>query len=149
MISDNDFNDTWISFQEHYCTCCGATLNEQEGFNPDLPVWTCTECGTQLYGEDVYDGELFPEVMWYCDQCEDLLNNQPGFRDDCGNWVCQKCGYENAINSDEIYESEEAYRQARANDPEAVEIIEPPEKIGSFLFMKGDTENLADPDTED
>lgn len=77
---------------EHFCPNCGATLDEQEGFDPSKGDWTCTKCGQPLYGE-VYDGERFPGTMWYCDKCGALLNKQAGFRDVFDEWVCTACGY--------------------------------------------------------
>ena len=99
--------------EEYYCPNCGAILNDQAGFDPEDGSWECTECGTTLYGDDVYDGDDYPGVMWYCDNCGALLNKQSGFSDDCDNWECAECGYVNPISEDEIYESEEAYRNSR------------------------------------
>lgn len=87
---------------EYYCTRCGATLNCQEGFDPSKGVWTCTECGEVLTGDDVYDGDLYKGVAWFCDGCGAFLNTQTGFTDCCGTWVCDECGYINDINEDEI-----------------------------------------------
>lgn len=89
--------------QEYYCTHCGAILNYQSGFDPDNGFWICTECGQTLYGDDVYDGERYPGVMWYCDSCGELLNKQSGFSDRYDSWTCIKCGHVNQIAEDEIF----------------------------------------------
>ena len=95
--------------REYVCPHCWAILDDQDGFDPDKGSWTCTECGQLLYGDDVYDGDTYPGVMWYCDNCDALLNKQDGFYDGCGSWTCTECGHVNSISGDEIYESEEAY----------------------------------------
>lgn len=92
---------------EYFCPHCGSTLNEQSGFDPENGTWTCTECGQELYGDDVYDGDIFPGVMWYCDECGTLLNKQNGFSDSCPIWFCAKCGYMNTISEENIFESKE------------------------------------------
>lgn len=30
---------------EYYCPNCGAILDDQQGFEPSLGTWECTECG--------------------------------------------------------------------------------------------------------
>ena len=98
----------------YYCPHCGAILNDQPGFDPDDEVWTCTECGRGLYGDDIaetmteYDG-----IVWYCDSCGAVLNKQDGFYDYCRIWRCTECGHFNSINEDEIYESEEDYQSGK------------------------------------
>ena len=81
----------------HYCTKCGASLDLQPGFSPELDTWVCNKCGQFLYG-DVYDGVKHPGVMWYCDSCNALLNIQPGFSDTVSDWICKECGYKNKLN---------------------------------------------------
>ncbi len=96
---------------EYYCPNCNATLNNQLGFAPDCDIWTCTECGTTLYGDDVEETmEQYEGVVWYCDSCGDVLNRQLGFYDYCETWYCTKCGNANPINEDQIYESEKEYQ---------------------------------------
>ena len=87
---------------EHFCTNCGAVLDDQPGFDPEKGVWRCTECGAQLYGDGVYAGEKYPDIMWFCDRCDAFLNKQEGFRDDCGTWKCRECGHVNTIDETEI-----------------------------------------------
>ena len=87
---------------EYFCPNCGATLEEQKGFKPTKGVWKCTNCGQELYGDDIYDGNYYKGVMWYCDGCGELLNKQKGFKDKPGKYVCKKCGYENKISITEI-----------------------------------------------
>ena len=99
---------------EYYCPHCGAVLNDQYGFDPDNDSWTCTSCAQELYGDDVYDGDAYPGVMWYCDDCGALLNKQSGFSDDCGSWFCSECGHLNAISEDEIYESKADYEEKKS-----------------------------------
>ena len=77
-------------------------------------MWTCTNCGEQLYGDDVETTmNQFNGVVWYCDSCGAVLNKQSGFYDSCGTWYCTECGHANPINENEIYESEEAYQNSR------------------------------------
>jgi DNA-directed RNA polymerase subunit M/transcription elongation factor TFIIS len=104
MYSDDD---------EYFCTHCGAILNDQYGFDPNGDTWICTCCGQTLYGDNIYDGNKFPGVMWYCDNCGALLNKQSGFSDDCGTWTCTACSYENSISEDEIYASEDEFRASK------------------------------------
>lgn len=90
---------TETAFPEiHYCTRCGATLDTQTGFSPTLYTWVCTECGQFLHGDNVYEGEKYPNVMWYCDSCKALLNIQSGFSDLDPTWKCTQCGYTNELN---------------------------------------------------
>ena len=74
---------------EYFCPNCGATLNYQDGFDPSLGAWTCTECGhTNGINEDeIIDGKHFT-----CPECGAILNNQFGFNayDDDGE--CSSCG---------------------------------------------------------
>lgn len=98
---------------EYFCPHCGAILNEQYGFDPDNGMWTCTCCGQELYGDDIYEGDEYPGVMWYCDNCGALLNKQSGFSDDCGSWFCTECGHLNSISEDEIYESKAEYEEKK------------------------------------
>lgn len=94
---------------EYFCPNCGATLNDQYGFDPSCGAWTCTSCGMKLMDDDVYDGDTYEGVAWYCDSCGALLNKQSGFSDSCGSWTCTECYHTNPINEDEIYESEDDY----------------------------------------
>ena len=54
--------------------------------------------------------ERFPENDWYCDRCNAYLNDQPGFDDHHYVWKCTEFGHKNSISSDDIYESEEDFR---------------------------------------
>ncbi len=101
---------------EYTCPNCGAILNDQYGFEPDNSSWTCTSCGQTLYGDDVYEGEMFEGVMWYCDNCGALLNKQSGFYDGCGTWSCTECYHTNNISENEIYDSEEEYHRKQNID---------------------------------
>lgn len=90
--------------EQYFCPHCGATLNEQEGFDPSGGTWLCECCGTFLMDDDVYEGENYEGIAWFCDECGALLNRQDGFTDDRGVWVCTACGYENSISEDDIVE---------------------------------------------
>ena len=103
---------------EYFCPNCGATLNDQYGFDPDNGTWTCTECGTHLMDDDGYDGDVFEGVAWHCDCCGALLNRQPGFSDNYDCWTCTECYHSNPINENEIYESEEDYQNNKNNSSE-------------------------------
>lgn len=92
---------------EYFCPNCNATLNYQSGFDPNRGSWTCTECGTHLMDDDVYDGDTFEGIAWYCDDCGALLNRQSGFSNRCGSWTCKKCGHSNSISEDEIISNDE------------------------------------------
>lgn len=54
--------------------------------------------------------ERFPGIDWYCDRCNAYLNYQSGFDDNHYVWKCTECGHKNSISSDDIYESEEDFR---------------------------------------
>lgn len=90
-----------VGEKEYYCPNCGASLNEQEGFSPELGTWICQECRTQLFGEDA-EGDVFGDVTWYCDSCGAVLNMQEGFTESKGVWKCTECGHENSIIEDDI-----------------------------------------------
>ncbi len=87
---------------EYFCPNCGATLNDQPGFDPDSGTWTCTSCGKLLMDDDIYDGDTFEGVAWYCDNCGALLNRQSGFSDSYGSWTCTDCGHRNGTTEDDI-----------------------------------------------
>ena len=87
---------------EYFCPNCGAVLNNQYGFDPNCGTWTCTECGTHLMDEDVYEGDTFEGVAWYCDVCGALLNRQTGFSDSYGSWECTNCGHRNCTTEADI-----------------------------------------------
>ena len=87
---------------EYFCPNCEAVLNHQPGFDPGKGHWVCTKCGMPLYGDDVYDGEKYPGVMWYCDGCHALLNAQSGFSDFFSIWTCTECLHANDIHQSEI-----------------------------------------------
>lgn len=87
---------------EYYCPNCGATLNDQDGFDPSCGTWTCTSCGKLLMDDDVYDGDTYEGVAWFCDNCGALLNKQSGFSDSYGSWVCTECGHRNGTTEDDI-----------------------------------------------
>jgi DNA-directed RNA polymerase subunit RPC12/RpoP len=90
------------SYGEYYCTKCGAILNDQNGFDPKNGNWSCATCGQELYGNDIYEGDAYPGVMWHCDWCDALLNKQNGFNDSCGLWTCTECNHSNLISEDVI-----------------------------------------------
>ena len=96
---------------EFFCPKCEADLTKQKGFDPKRSFWKCIKCGQNLYGDDVYDGERFPGVMWHCDECGALLNKQEGFSDIKSSWRCKGCGHINYLSSSEIndYEDDEDY----------------------------------------
>ena len=87
---------------EYFCPNCGATLNDQYGFDPNEGSWTCTECGQHLMDEDVFNGDTFEGIEWRCDCCNALLNRQTGFSDSFDVWTCTECGYSNSITEDDI-----------------------------------------------
>lgn len=87
---------------KYYCPNCGATLNDQYGFDPSKGTWTCTSCGELLMDDDVYDGDSYTGVAWFCDKCGALLNKQSGFSDSLGSWTCTECGHQNGTTEDDI-----------------------------------------------
>lgn len=101
---------------EYFCPQCGSILNQQPGFDPDSGNWICRECGQALYGDNIYEGDRYPGIMWYCDRCGALLNKQYGFYDACESWACEECGYINSISEEEIYDSEEDYQASRSDN---------------------------------
>lgn len=91
---------------EYFCPKCNADLTKQKGFYPDRSFWRCIKCGQELYGDDVYEGERFPGVMWHCDECGALLNKQEGFADLEPTWKCKGCGHINPIEMEEVNEDD-------------------------------------------
>lgn len=55
-------------------------------------------------------GKRFPGINWYCDHCNALLNFQPGFDDHHYVWKCKECGYKNSISADNIFRSEDDFK---------------------------------------
>lgn len=100
--------------EEYYCPNCNAILNNQIGFDPTEGSWTCTECGQELYGDDVAETMYrYEGVVWHCDSCNAVLNKQFGFDDSCGSWRCTECGRRNRISGEDIYESEQEYKHCQ------------------------------------
>lgn len=83
---------------QHFCPNCNSILENQPDFDSDKDWWECRECGDMLFGDGIYSGERFPNVMWFCDDCDELLNAQAGFTDQVDGWICEKCGYVNMIS---------------------------------------------------
>lgn len=100
-INDVEENEIHEKEDEYICPNCGAVLNDQKGFSPETGTWICTECNTQLFGDNV-GGDVFRDVVWYCDSCGTVLNIQKGFTEKRGVWKCDKCGFENSITEDNI-----------------------------------------------
>ena len=69
----------------------------------------------QMKKEVVKMSERFPGIDWYCDRCNAYLNDQPGFDDHYYVWKCTECGHKNSISADDIYESEEDFRNYNNN----------------------------------
>ena len=92
---------------EYYCPNCGATLDDQEGFDPSKGYWQCTSCGKMLVDDDVNDGDTYEGIAWFCDGCGALLNKQSDFSDSYGTWVCTECGHKNGITEDDIVDDDE------------------------------------------
>jgi predicted RNA-binding Zn-ribbon protein involved in translation (DUF1610 family) len=104
------------SDKEYFCPNCGSTLNDQYGFDPGNGNWSCTSCGQELYDDDVYEGDIYPGIMWHCDQCGALLNKQDSFHDSCGSWTCTECGHSNSISEDTILEKSDSDDSDDADD---------------------------------
>ena len=94
-----------MSKYEHFCTNCGSTLENQEGYSSRKKAWKCTECGTALYGKED-NKRKYKGIVWFCDGCGEILDNQRGFTDKKGTWKCRECGYENIINESNIIDKE-------------------------------------------
>ena len=94
-----------------FCPRCDANLTLQKGYSNELPNWICKGCGEMLINPAIDS-----DIIWICDKCGATLNIQEGFNDECGNWKCTQCGFENAINDDEVYASDDEY-QAEMNNP--------------------------------
>ena len=90
--------DNGLDVGVHYCPNCNSTLETQVGFNPTKNWWDCQCCGEMLFGEGVYEGERFPNIMWFCDECNDFLNAQAEFTDLNDTWVCRRCWHSNKIS---------------------------------------------------
>lgn len=48
---------------------------------------------------------------WYCDGCHSVLNNQDGFNTVNGTWECSECGCLNDVSPENLFDSEESYRE--------------------------------------
>ena len=58
----------------------------------------------------------FENIDWYCDRCGAYLNDQNGFDDNKYVWRCSKCGHKNSISKDNIYDSEDDYKNYNNED---------------------------------
>ena len=122
---------------EYFCTKCGAILNNQIGFDPNKP-WTCTECGTTLFGDGFPEGKRFPGVVWYCDGCGAVLNTQQGFNDEQDEWECTECGYFNSLSEDNIFANNLAHEAYMA----VMNVVGPAGRLlksARAVFSKGKT----------
>ena len=54
-------------------------------------------------------------VGWFCDECGAFLNTQSGFSDWYDTWTCTECGHTNVISQDNIYSTEQEYRESKSN----------------------------------
>lgn len=107
---------------DYYCPNCGADIGEQEGFDPYDDYYFCKECGQLLVNPDSDDSGLkYPDTRWFCDNCEACLNKQDGFSDWLDTWECTECGYENRISENEIYKSDDEYRNKKENNDDGVQ----------------------------
>ena len=71
-----------------FCPAC------QEGkmtINKKSTLWTCEECGYNLFADEFEDDYVF----WFCDECKTYLNTQDGFDRYASRHICKNCGYEN------------------------------------------------------
>ena len=58
----------------------------------------------------------FPDIDWFCDRCGAYLNDQPGFNDSNYTHKCTECGYKNSISRDNIFESDEDFKNPHSNN---------------------------------
>ena len=84
---------------------------------------TANDLSPDEYVEYYYEGDdldnLYPGIEWFCDRCGAYLNDQPGFTDHHKIWKCRRCGYKNLIDIENIFDSEEDYKNgAPATDPD-------------------------------
>lgn len=101
--ADPNFEAYYQELEHHYCPNCDAVLEDQPGFDPAKGVWTCTNCGMQLFGDEAGDtGAYNTGIIWYCDKCGALLNKQEGFDYYADSWTCTECGTENDLSSNNI-----------------------------------------------
>lgn len=63
----------------------------------------------QMKKEVAKMSERFPGIDWYCDRCNVYLNDQLDLMT-IKVWKCTECGHKNSISADDIYESEEDFR---------------------------------------
>lgn len=96
-----------------YCRNCDANLTKQKGYSNELPYWICRGCGMMLISPKVKADD---DIAWICDGCAAMLNVQKGFSEELSSWKCTECGYDNEIDIDKIYLSEDEYQQ-RLHDP--------------------------------
>ena len=124
---------------EYFCPNCNAILNDQIGFDPSLGVWKCTQCGQELYDDDIATTmESFNGVVWRCDSCGAILNSQSGFRDTCIVWVCTECGYPNSISEDTIFTSEDDYQNHSASSHKEPAILKLTGAVADFFDILAD-----------
>lgn len=95
-----------------FCPRCEANLTLQKGYRNDLPYWLCKGCNEMLINPNM---ETESDIVWLCDKCDSMLNIQPGFSENLKEWCCNKCGYVNKINADEVYLSEDDYKESINN----------------------------------
>ncbi|MCR5586072.1 MAG: Sec23/Sec24 zinc finger-containing protein [Lachnospiraceae bacterium] len=77
-------------------------LKEAESFE-DEGAWEYFYEGNDL-------DNRFPGIVWRCDRCGSVLNEQRGFDDHLRIWKCEICGYKTVIDIDNIYDTEDDFR---------------------------------------
>ncbi len=87
----------------------GRQQSENNTISDKLNFLFFPEQYESVYYGDMH-GEKYPGIEWTCDKCGAHLNDQEGFTDQKGTWQCTNCGYINKISMDEIYDSEEDYK---------------------------------------
>ena len=92
-----------------FCPRCDANLTLQKGFDPTAYSWICKGCGEMLINDSA-DTET--DIVWICDGCGEVLNTQAGFDEYKSEWECTRCGYLNSVTEQDLYLSEDEYKEA-------------------------------------
>ena len=147
-----------MSKYEHFCTNCGSTLENQEGYSHRKKAWICTECGTALFGKEDKKRK-YKSIIWICDGCGEILDNQRGFTDKKGTWKCKECGYKNIIDeSNIIIDNKETKNNKKKNNKKKTNnskkkkedtLFDNELEDDSFNSYESDIHNIDDLDEED
>ncbi len=96
---------------EYYCPNCGNTLNNQTDFNPNIDTYKCPFCSQLLVSDKLCKENEEDCIVHFCDKCGAVLNSDEHFSSENNSHICSKCFHETDISENNIFESEDEYKE--------------------------------------